>query len=84
MLINLFYIFDPATSINVFFNLIRSIFVIIILPKIYGLIPFRFILINYLLIYILSNEFQILINKKFNLLNIIIYIRIFIIIIFNF
>ena len=83
MIINMFTIFDPSTSINFSLNWFRSIFVLILFPKIYWIIPSRYILFHYLLLSLLSNEFKVLMNKKLNLLNIIIYIRIFAIIILN-
>ena len=83
MIINLFTIFDPSTSISMSLNWFRSIFALILIPSFYWMIPSRYILLNYILLRLLFNEFKVLINKKLNLLNIIIYIRIFVIIILN-
>ena len=62
MIINLFTIFDPSTSINFSLNWFKNIFVLILLPKIYWIIPSRYILFNYLLVSSLSNEFKVLMN----------------------
>lgn len=83
MIINLFSIFDPSTSIYFSLNWIRSIYVLLFLPNIFWIIPSRWnyffiILLNYII-----NELTNLLNNKINLFNIIIFIRIFTIIIFN-
>lgn len=83
MILNLFSIFDPATNNLFSLNWIRSFYILIFFPNLFWLIPSRW---NYLYICIfkyLINEFYILIRYKINNINIIIFIRIFIIIILN-
>jgi F-type H+-transporting ATPase subunit a len=83
MINNLFSIFDPSTSISISLNWLSSIYVILFIPRIYWLIPSRW---NFFLIYLLQlliEEFKLLLNIKKNLLNILIFIRLFIIIFFN-
>nr|AZL93506.1 ATP synthase F0 subunit 6 [Torymus sp. ZJUH_2016035] len=83
MMMNLFSIFDPSTSINFSLNWFSSLFILILLPQIYWLVPSRYVLINYLLLNLLSNEFKMLMNKKLNLMNMIIYMGIFMMIMLN-
>lgn len=83
MIINLFSIFDPRTSIIYSLNWLRSIYVLLFFPNLYWFIPSRF---NYLFIFLLNylcNEFKILLNLKINLSNILIIISIFVFIILN-
>lgn len=83
MLINLFSIFDSSTSINYSINWLSSLLIILFIPLIYWFIPSRFnYLINFILNYLIK-EFKILLNLKLNNINIIIFLRLFIIIILN-
>lgn len=83
MMINLFSIFDPSTSIYLSLNWFRSLYVIIIIPNIYWFIPSRWNYLNNFIFNYLLNEFKLLLNKNFNLLNIIILIRIFYFVLIN-
>lgn len=83
MIINLFSVFDPVTSIIFSFNWIRRIYVLLFLPLSYWFIPSRWNIIIYLLIRFLLNEFKVLIVKKENLINLLIYISLFFFIILN-
>lgn len=81
MIINLFNIFDPSTSINYSLNWIRIILIIILFPFQYWLIPSRYIIFWNLIIKFIYKEFKILISYSYS--NIIILIALFLIIIFN-
>lgn len=83
MIINLFSIFDPSTSINISLNWFRCVYVIFFLPLIYWFIPSRFNIIFIFLINFLRNEFKLLIVKKDNIINLLIYIRLFFFITLN-
>lgn len=83
MIINLFSIFDPSTSIIFSINWLSSIYILIFLPFIYWFIPSRFNILFILIINYLLNEFKVLINKKLNVINLLIYIRLFYCIILN-
>lgn len=81
MIINLFSIFDPSTSISFSLNWIRLLLIFLLLPFNFWLIPSRN---NYLYISIINyifKEFKILIYYSFS--NIIIFIRLLLIILFN-
>lgn len=83
IMINLFSSFDPSTSINFSINWFRSIYVLLFIPSIYWLVPSRW---NFCLIYffqILIKDFSVLLNLRKNLINILIFIRLFIIIYLN-
>lgn len=83
MIINLFSVFDPSTSINYSLNWLRSIYIFLFLPNLYWFIPSR---LNYLFLIIFNYlvfEFKILLNYKLNLINILLIIRVFIFIMLN-
>ena len=83
MITNLFSIFDPSTKfINLSLNWISIIIIILIIPKIYWIIPNNLIIIFKKLIKTLNKEFNLITktkNKNFNL----IFINLFIIILIN-
>lgn len=81
MIINLFNIFDPSTSINYSLNWLRIILIIILFPFQYWLIPSRYIIFWNLIIKFIYKEFKILISYSYS--NIIILITLFLIILFN-
>lgn len=82
-MINLFSIFDPSSSINYSLNWLSLIYVFFFIPNLYWLIPSRYSYFFINLINFLIMEFKLLLNFKFNLINIILFIRLFIIIIIN-
>lgn len=84
MITNLFSIFDPSTNLifNFSFNWISIIILLLIIPKIYWLIPNNYNIIYIKLINILYKEFKIIIKKKNNNFNLI-FISLFIFIIIN-
>lgn len=81
MIINIFSIFDPSTSINLSLNWLRILIVLIILPYQYWLLPSRFTLIWHITISYIFKEFKILINYSFS--NLILITRLLIFIFFN-
>lgn len=81
MIINIFSIFDPSTSINLSINWLRLFLLFIFLPFKFWLTPSRLTFSWILLINFIFKEFKILINYSYS--NIIIFIRILIIIFFN-
>lgn len=83
IMINLFSIFDPSTSNYFSFNWLRRIYVLILIPNIYWLIPSRYIYLILIISKILIYEFIILLNLKLNIFNIIILIRLFYFILLN-
>lgn len=83
MVINLFSVFDPATSLIFSLNWLRIIYILIFFPFMFWLIPSRFNIFIYVLIEFLLNEFKVLIVKKINLINLLIYISLFFFILFN-
>lgn len=84
MITNLFSIFDPSTKIlfDLSLNWISIIFLLVIFPNIFWLIPNNFNIIFFKLIYLLNNEFKVIIKKKNNNFNLI-FISLFIFIIIN-
>lgn len=81
MITNLFSIFDPSTSINLSINWMRILLILIIFPYQFWLIPSRYIIIWNLIINFIYKEFKILILYSYS--NIIIFLRLFIIILVN-
>lgn len=81
MIINIFSIFDPITSINFSLNWLRIILIFILLPYQFWFIPSRYTFIFYLIINYIFIEFKVLINYSYS--NLIIFIRLILIIFFN-
>lgn len=81
MIINIFSIFDPTTSLNFSLNWFRIIILFLLLPYQYWLLPSRSRFIWFNLIIYIFKEFKILINYSYS--NIIIFIRLLILIFFN-
>lgn len=81
MIINIFSIFDPITSLNFSLNWLRIILIFILLPYQFWFIPSRFIFFFYIVINYIFKEFKILINYSYS--NLIIFIRLILFIFFN-
>lgn len=85
MITNLFSIFDPSTklfSINLSLNWLSILFIILLIPNLYWLIPNNINLIYIKLLNILFNEFKIIVKKKNNNFNLL-FISLFIFILIN-
>ena len=85
MITNLFSIFDPSTKIfilNISLNWLSIIFIILLIPNLYWLIPNNLNLIYSKLLNLLFNEFKIIVKKKNNNFNLI-FISLFIFILIN-
>lgn len=85
MITNLFSIFDPSTkilAINLSLNWLSILFILLIIPNLYWLIPNNFNLIYIKLLNILFNEFKIILKKKNNNFNLL-FISLFIFILIN-
>nr|YP_011003928.1 ATP synthase F0 subunit 6 [Eurytoma acutibialis]WPS67068.1 ATP synthase F0 subunit 6 [Eurytoma acutibialis] len=83
MMMNLFSVFDPSTSMSFSLNWISSIYILYFLPLMYWFIPSRWNMMIYLLLNFLMNEFKVLMVKKNNLMNLLIYISMFFFIMLN-
>nr|YP_010872827.1 ATP synthase F0 subunit 6 [Pheidole nodus]WGV34026.1 ATP synthase F0 subunit 6 [Pheidole nodus] len=81
MMMNIFSIFDPSTSMMLSSNWLSMTLLLILLPFQYWLIPSRFLMIWSSLLNYIFNEFKILINYSFS--NLIIFIALMIMIFFN-
>ena len=81
MIINLFNIFDPSTSINLSINWLRILLILFILPYQFWIIPSRYVIFWNLIINIILKEFKSLISYSYS--NIIIFIRLFLTILIN-
>lgn len=81
MIINIFSIFDPSTSINLSLNWLRIIIVLTLLPYQFWLLPSRSVFIWHLTINYIFKEFKILINYSFS--NLILITRLLTFIFFN-
>lgn len=85
MITNLFSIFDPSTkilTINLSLNWLSIIFILLLIPYIYWLIPNNLNLIYKKILNMLFNEFKIIIKKKNNNFNLL-FISLFIFILIN-
>lgn len=83
MILNLFSIFDPSTSIYFRLNWLRNLIVYFYIPIIYWFIPDRNTIFLLRILNFLFKEFFIIINSKVNKINIILYLNIFLIIFLN-
>nr|ACH85728.1 ATP synthase subunit 6 [Nasonia longicornis] len=83
MMMNLFSIFDPSTSMNLSMNWISSIYIILFFPNLFWLIPSRWNYIYISMMKYLINEFFMLLNNKINVMNIIMFISMFMMIMLN-
>nr|WPS67081.1 ATP synthase F0 subunit 6 [Hyssopus sp. 1 HHL-2023a] len=83
MMMNLFSVFDPSTSMIFSLNWMSSLYIMMFLPMMYWFIPSRwnYFYINILILLIM--EFKVLMNHKMNIMNMIIYISMFIMIMLN-
>lgn len=81
MIINIFNIFDPSSNIFFSFNWLRTLIILIIFPYQFWLIPSRPKYFLFSILIFLFKEFKIIINFSFS--NLIIFLSLFIIILFN-
>lgn len=81
MIINLFSIFDPSTRMNFSINWLSISLIIFIFPFQFWLIPSRFTILWNIIFKFLIKEFRIIL--KYSPLNLIIFIRLFLFILFN-
>nr|YP_009521624.1 ATP synthase F0 subunit 6 [Anoplolepis gracilipes]AXP85345.1 ATP synthase F0 subunit 6 [Anoplolepis gracilipes] len=81
MMMNLFSIFDPSTSIDLSLNWLSTLIIFLIFPYQYWLIPSRLHMFFNFLLNFLMKEFKILINYSYS--NLIIFISLFLFIIVN-
>lgn len=83
IMINLFSIFDPSTSIILSLNWLRRLYVLSFLPVIYWFVPSRINILFFFVIEFLTKEFKVLLRKNLNLYGLLIYICLFFFIILN-
>jgi len=81
MIINLFRIFDPCSSLSLSLNWLRILIFIFIFPYQFWFIPSRYIMFWNKLITFIFNEFKTLIKYSYS--NIILFIRLFLLILIN-
>lgn len=81
MIINIFIIFDPSTSINLSINWFSLIIMFFLLPMGFWSQSSRLTVSYYILVNYLFKEFKVLITYSFS--NLIIFISLFLIILFN-
>nr|YP_009526475.1 ATP synthase F0 subunit 6 [Pteromalus puparum]AYM35235.1 ATP synthase F0 subunit 6 [Pteromalus puparum]AZL93467.1 ATP synthase F0 subunit 6 [Pteromalus puparum] len=83
MMMNLFSIFDPSTSMNMSMNWISSMYVLMFFPNLFWLIPSRWNYMYMVMLKYLINEFFVLLNYKINKMNMIMLISLFMMIMLN-
>lgn len=81
MIINIFNIFDPSTNLYFSLNWLRTLIIFFMFPYQFWLIPSRLSLLWNLILNYLFKEFKIILSFSFS--NLIIFIRLFIIILWN-
>nr|QNV12025.1 ATP synthase F0 subunit 6 [Lasius niger] len=81
MMMNLFSIFDPSSSLNFSLNWLSTLIIILLFPYQFWLIPSRYMYSWNIILNFLFKEFKILINYSFS--NLIIFISLFTLIIIN-
>nr|YP_011004815.1 ATP synthase F0 subunit 6 [Leptomastidea bifasciata]WPT46956.1 ATP synthase F0 subunit 6 [Leptomastidea bifasciata] len=82
-MMNLFSVFDPCSSLLFSLNWISSIYVILFMPMIYWFIPSRLSMFYYKIFYLLSKEFNVLLNNLENKFNLILMLSLFMMIFLN-
>lgn len=83
MINNIFFIFDPNTSILFQINWISTLINLLILPSSYWLLNSRFNKLIKIIFLILNNEINLILKLKFNSFNSLFFINIFMLIFFN-
>nr|AZL93377.1 ATP synthase F0 subunit 6 [Pimpla luctuosa] len=83
MMTNLFSTFDTSTNTILDMNWMSSMLNLLFLPMLYWMLSSRLTLMYKLIFINLYNEFKIILNKKFNFFNLLIYISIFTLIFFS-
>nr|ACD70308.1 ATP synthase subunit 6 [Philotrypesis sp. 'colon1'] len=83
MMMNLFSIFDPSTSMSISLNWLSMFYIFLFLPNLYWLIPSRFQYLWIMTFKYLLNEFYMLLNNKINVINCLIFISLFSLILLN-
>lgn len=81
MIINIFNIFDPSTNLYFSLNWFRTLIIFFIFPYQFWFIPSRLSLLWNLILNYLFKEFKVILSFSFS--NLIIFIRLFIIILWN-
>nr|AHX97826.1 ATP synthase F0 subunit 6 [Pseudognaptodon sp. QL-2014] len=83
MMLNLFSIFDPYTSMNYSMNWLSTILILFIMPQLYWLMISRFMYLLKKFLILLWVEYKIIMKFNFNLNNLIYFIILFMFIMFN-
>nr|AEG25297.1 ATP synthase F0 subunit 6 [Philotrypesis sp. JHX-2011] len=83
MMMNLFSIFDPSTSMSISLNWLSMFYIFLFLPNLYWLVPSRFQYSWIKTFKHLSSEFYMLLNNKINVINCLIFISLFSLILLN-
>lgn len=83
MITNLFSTFDPTTNLNTSLNWLSTFLGLILIPYIFWLIPSRFQIFWFRVIFTLHKEFKILINSEKINGRTLVFISLFSIIVFN-
>nr|ANH79469.1 ATP synthase F0 subunit 6 [Eurytoma sp. TJS-2016] len=83
MMMNLFSIFDPSTSMNFSINWFSCMYLLLYLPLSFWFIPSRWNMFTMKIMFFLLSEMSVLLVKKENKMNLLIYISMFFFIILN-
>nr|YP_010031614.1 ATP synthase F0 subunit 6 [Necremnus tutae]QOV03009.1 ATP synthase F0 subunit 6 [Necremnus tutae] len=83
MMMNLFSVFDPSSSMNYSMNWISSIYILFFIPSMFWFIPSRWNFFFMMILKFLIKEFKVLMNLKMNIMSILIYVSLFMIIMLN-
>lgn len=83
MIINLFSVFDPSTSINFSLNWTRIIYFILFLPRLFWFSPSKYLILLNNFYQFIIKEIEISLNKNLNFYNLLLFKSLFIFIILN-
>nr|AVT44059.1 ATP synthase F0 subunit 6 [Podagrion sp. JY-2018] len=83
MMMNLFSIFDPSSSMNLSLNWFSSLYLILFLPLNYWFIYSRYNMIWLMLFNYLNKEMKMLLSNNMNMMNILMFISLFSMIMLN-
>nr|WMH03353.1 ATP synthase F0 subunit 6 [Encyrtus aurantii] len=83
MMMNLFSVFDPSSSMLISLNWISSLLIIFFIPLTFWVVPSRYMFIFIILVNNLNMNFKELLEKKMNMMNLIMFLSLLIMLFLN-
>nr|UZT67528.1 ATP synthase F0 subunit 6 [Figites sp. ZJUH 20220010] len=83
MMVNLFSIFDPSTSVNLSLNWLSGMYYLVFIPNFYWVIPSMYIYLFKLMMSFIVKEMEVSLSKFINYSNLLMFMTLFIFIMLN-